>query len=218
MIDPVTLSTLDHPGTSWMRKARERYPRAWAPWTPEEDELLRYLVARGASPAEQESALGRGPGGVGSRRVALGLQAEDARLVRPRTRSRALNLPVPMMDWVPEWRDHLPEEKWVTETARLWGVDVEALQSALDELDLDAWTVFVLRYGLAGRCAYTPRAVAELLVLSVRAVARLQDEAERAIWESLLRRGKAPRVWGLEATLARRRTRARPPVLEPPVG
>ena len=216
MIDPVTLSPPDRAGTSWMRKARERYPRAWAPWTPEEDDLLRHLVARGASPAEQQSALGRGPGGVGSRRVALGLQAGEELLSRPRARSRAANLPVPMMDWVPEWRDHLPEVKWVTETARLWGVDVQVLQSAMDELDLDAWTVFVLRYGLAGRCAYTPRAVAELLVLSVRAVSRLQDEAERAIWEGLVRQGPEPRVWGLEPTLARRRPRARPLPPEPP--
>lgn len=204
MIEPTTAP--ERAITAWMQKARERFPRAYAPWTPEEDDLLRDLAARNASPPEMEAALGRGPGGLNSRLAALGLAPEAA---APRPRSRGCGLPVPQMDWVPEWRDHLPEQRWVKETARFWGVEPEALDQAMEALGLDAWTVFVLRYGLAGRCSYTVDGIADLLDLRCGEVARLQQEAEETVRRSLASRGQEPAMVSLEETLARRVRRRR---------
>ena len=191
--------------TTWMLRARQRYPHAWSPWTPEEDDLLRDLVGRQAPAEEVEATLGRGPGGIRVRRQALGLDPREA--PAPRRRPRPSSLPVPQMDWVPDWRDHLPEPRWVKETARFWGVTPEAVGNALEELDLEEWRVFVLRYGLSERCSYTLEAVAELLDVSRRAVAQLQKEAEQAVSDSLARQGQKPIELDLEETLARRPAR-----------
>jgi hypothetical protein len=190
--------------TAWMLRARQRYPRSWAPWTAEEDELLRALTARQASQEEQEAALGRGPGGLSSRRQILGL---EPRSPVPRRRARALNLPVPQMDWVPDWRDHLPERRWIGETARFWGVPAQALDNALEDLDLEEWMVFTLRYGLSERCSYTLEAVGELLDLAPRSVRLLQEQAEETVRRSLAEQGHELRACTLEETLARRRAR-----------
>ncbi len=190
--------------TAWMLRARQRYPRSWAPWTAEEDELLRTLTARQASQEEQETALGRGPGGLSARRQILGLEPRHS---APKRRPRAPNLPVPQMDWVPDWRDHLPERRWIGETARFWGVPAQALDNALEDLDLEEWMVFTLRYGLSERCSYTLEAVAELLDLGPKSVGLLQEHAEKTVRRSLVEQGHEPRAWTLEETLARRRGR-----------
>ncbi len=197
----------ERPLTTWMQKSRQRYPRAWCSWTAEEDDLLRALVGRQASQDEMQTALGRGPGGIRARRQVLGLESADAAPPRPRT--RACSLPVPQMDWVPDWRDHLPEPRWIKETAGLWGVSAQALSHALEDLDLEEWMVFVLRYGLAERCSYTLEAVAELLDVSRRSASLLQGQAEAAVRQSLQQQGQDPVEITLEETLARRPPRRR---------
>jgi len=192
--------------TAWMLRARQRYPRSWAAWTAEEDELLRALTARQASQEEQEAALGRGPGGLSARRQILGLEPRGQ---APAPRPRAARLPVPQMDWVPDWRDHLPEPRWIGETARFWGVSGQALDNALENLDLEEWMVFTLRYGLSERCSYTLEEVAELLDIGPRSVRLLQEQAEETVHRSLVEQGQQPRGWTLEETLARRRIRKR---------
>lgn len=192
--------------TAWMLRARQRFPRSWAAWTAEEDELLRVLSAREASEEELQAALGRGPGGIRARRQALGLEPRPS---APERRTSASRLPVPQMDWVPAWRDHLPEPRWIRETARFWGVPAQALDNAMEELDLEEWMVFTLRYGLSERCSYTLEAVAELLELGPRSVRLLQAQAEETVRRSLVEQGHEPRGCTLEETLARRAPRRR---------
>lgn len=188
---------MDRPLPDFMLRSREKYPRAWAPWTEEEDALLRELVGRSAGPDVLSEALGRGPGGIASRKISLGLERRHPRAGKP----------VPQMGWVPEWHDHLPEEDHVRETAGFWGVRPEALWAAMDGLSLDQWTVFVLRYGLSRRCSYTVEAVAELMALGVRAVAALQRSAEAAVLVGLRFWGERLESLSLDRTLARRRGR-----------
>lgn len=189
---------------AFMRKTREKYPRAWAPWSAEEDELLQALAARGAAPQELVEALGRGPGGIAARKVALGLEPPRQPLHRG-----SWGQPVPQMDWVPEWHDHMPEEPWVAETARFWGVGPDNLAAVLEELSLDQWTVFVLRYGLSRRCSYTVEAVAELLDTSRKKALALQHEAEEAVVAGLRGLGEALEEISLDETLKRQRRRRR---------
>jgi len=197
--------TEERPLTAWMRRSRQRFPRAWCSWTPEEDERLKTLVAEQASPEEVQAALGRGPGGICARRLTLGLDPGPGpgTAPPPRLRKRRGGLPVPQMDWVPDWREHLPESRWVKETARLWGVSAAALNRAMDELDLEEWMVFVLRYGLAERCSYTAEAVAELLDLNQGSVRVLQGQAESVVRRALEEQGQPPVEMTLEQTLAR---------------
>lgn len=200
----------DRPLTTWMRRSRQRFPRAWCSWTPDEDEQLQALVARKATSEEMQATLGRGPGGICARRLALGLEPGGG--TPPRHHRRRVCPPVPQMDWVPDWRDHLPQARWVKETARLWGVSVGALNRALDDLDLEEWMVFVLRYGLAERCSYTLEAVAELLDLSPASVGLFQGQAEATVRRVLEEQGEAAVEMTLDETLARcPPRRGRPP-------
>lgn len=187
----------ERPLPAFMLKTREKYPRAWAPWTEEEDALLRDLVSRGAEPSELGEALGRGPGGIAARKVTLGLEPPPPRA--------ACGLPVPQGDWVPEWHDHMPGEQWIEETARFWGVGPDSLHSVLEDLSLDEWTVFVLRYGFARRCSYTLEAVAEFLDADGEAVLSLQKRAERAVVAGLRDLGETVAPISLDETLSRRR-------------
>lgn len=193
----------ERPLPAFMLKTREKYPRAWAPWTAEEDALLCDLVARGAAPPALVEALGRGPGGIASRKVALGL--EPGRSPRP----ASCGLPVPQMDWVPEWQENTPGDPWVEETALFWGVRPGSLHAVIEDLSLDEWTVFVLRYGLSRRCSYTLDAVAELLDVDRKAVTSLQRSAEAAVVAGLRGLGESLDAISLDETLKRKRKRRR---------
>lgn len=191
------------PGT-WIDRARRRYPRSWSKWSAEDDEALRDLVDKGQTIEDMCAALGRGPGGVSSRLVTLGL-ASDANTAPIASRC---SLPVPQMDWVPPYLKQEVQTQWIEETAAFWQVSPAALQQAIASLELNQWLVFVLRYGLCRRCSYTLEAVAELLKVSVEEVANLQLEAERLVQLAMMNQGDKPIAATLDETLQRCITRA----------
>lgn len=197
------VATVEKRVPEYMLRAREKYPRAYTPWEEDDDRLLRSLAEQGLGLPEMVEALGRGPGGIRTRLVALGLV--EGETVRPA--ARQVGLPVPRGDWVPPWRSTDPNPRWVRETARYWGVSSESLDDALADLEEPEATVFSLCYGLPDRCAYTARAVGECLGLSAADARRLLERAEAEVVEALARTGETVAGLDLEATLARKRRR-----------
>lgn len=60
-------------GISSMEKAKQNHPRAYAPWSEDEDTELKTLHAAGRSTQEVADKLQRQPGAIRSRLVKLGL-------------------------------------------------------------------------------------------------------------------------------------------------
>jgi len=57
----------------WRESIKKRYPRAYLPWSPEEDDNLRAEYSKGQTVGEMCSNHQRQPGGIRSRLVKLGL-------------------------------------------------------------------------------------------------------------------------------------------------
>lgn len=55
-------------------KKRERYPRAYAPWVPEDDEELTFLFQQKLPTKELAKIFGRNPGAIRARIKKLGLE------------------------------------------------------------------------------------------------------------------------------------------------
>lgn len=193
--------------TPFVARARESYPNAFKAWSAEDIDRLTEMALREESLEVMSQELGRGPQGLLMKLKALGLVESyaDPAQIRPRGN---FGLPVPQADHVPSYRCKAPNPKWVRETARFWGVDPDHFKDALDELDDDEWTVFVLRYGLPDRCSYTVRAVADELDLDAETVLALQAEAETIVVKELRGRGQCVDQLDLESTLRRRHRRA----------
>lgn len=70
---------------SAMHRAKRLHPRAYEPWTPQEDAQLRGLVAIGRTSQEIAGTLQRQPGAIASRMERLGLSAakENQPLTQP---------------------------------------------------------------------------------------------------------------------------------------
>ena len=62
---------------SYIERAREKHPRAWARWTRDEDAQLRLLFDEGRRIAEMAQELGRHDGAIRSRLLKLELLTED---------------------------------------------------------------------------------------------------------------------------------------------
>ncbi len=186
--------------TSFMLRGRRRYPRAWEPWTAEEERQLTELYLGSRSLEEISQILGRGITGLTQRLTRLGLLGPKAVVVKQR---KPRLLPVPEADYLPSDVKISPDERWIEETAQVWGVEGYKLARALQQLDQRHWLVFVLRYGLAGRCSYSLKSVAELLGRGIGEIMRLQSEAESLLREALTSLECQPVMVTLRETLTR---------------
>ena len=186
--------------TSFMLRGRRRYPRAWEPWTAEEERQLTELYLGSRSLEEISQILGRGMTGITQRLTRLGLLGPKAVVVKQR---KPRLLPVPEADFLPSEVKLSPDERWIEETAQVWGVEGRKLAGALQQLDQRHWLVFVLRYGLAGRCSYSLNSVAKLLGKGIGEIMRLQAEAESLLRETLTRLECQPIMVTLRETLTR---------------
>ena len=191
---------------AYMVRGRRRYPRAWQPWTEEEEKVLLQMHVRQCSLQEISAALGRGEDGVRlrlERLKSLRLRQSAVQEEKPVKKRLLRFLPVPLMDYIPQDVSLTPDPRWLNETAQVWGVDGSVLDKALHNLDQTHWLVLVLRYGLAGRCAFTIEAIAKLLGKKQDLVAQLQVEAEERVREALAFYGSAPISVTLQETLSR---------------
>ncbi len=186
--------------TSFMLRGRRRYPRAWEPWTAEEERQLTDLYLGSRSLEEISQILGRGMTGITQRLTRLGLLGPKAVVVKQR---KPRLLPVPEADFLPSEVKLSPDERWIEETAQVWGVEGRKLAGALQQLDQRHWLVFVLRYGLAGRCSYSLKSVAKLLGQGIGEIMRLQTEAECLLREALTSLECQPIMVTLRETLTR---------------
>lgn len=191
---------------NFMERGRQRYPRAWQPWTKEEEDALWQFHVHQRSIQEISAALGRGEDGIRLRldRLKAAQARKNApRVVAPPKPPQIRFLPVPLMNYIPSDIQMTTDSRCLAETAQIWGVDEPLLERAIQNLDQTHWLVFVLRYGLVGRCAYTLEAVARLLGKKQAQVAVVQAEAEDRVREALAFYGSEPIRATLQETLAR---------------
>ncbi|MFC9689888.1 hypothetical protein ACFTSF_15190 [Kribbella sp. NPDC056951] len=67
--------------TRKIKAARRNHPKAFRPWTPEDEQLLTDMFRNGAGKDELIGALGRQEGGIATRLRGLGLLLDDQKLL-----------------------------------------------------------------------------------------------------------------------------------------
>ena len=171
----------------FIARARRRFPRAWCPWSPVEEQALRALFELGASIAQMSDHLGRGQGGIRSHLRAMGLDSAPEPY-----RRKTKEQPVPQMERVPQDWGWEPDLKCCRETAGFWNVSCGAFSRALNALDEVLRRIFVWRYGLSGRCCFSVEGIADALDVKPGRVSQLQALAENKMRLSLEAAGCNP--------------------------
>jgi hypothetical protein len=67
--------------TRRIERARKNHPKAFRQWTPDDEQLLIEMYNNGSTKEELVGALGRQEGGIATRLRALGLLADDQKLL-----------------------------------------------------------------------------------------------------------------------------------------
>ncbi len=67
--------------TRKIKAARRNHPKAFRPWTPEDEQLLMEMFRNGAGKEELVEALERQEGGIATRLRGLGLLPDDQKLL-----------------------------------------------------------------------------------------------------------------------------------------
>jgi hypothetical protein len=67
--------------TRRIERARKNHPNAFRQWTPDDEQLLIEMYNNGSTKEELVGALGRQEGGIATRLRALGLLADDQKLL-----------------------------------------------------------------------------------------------------------------------------------------
>ncbi len=156
----------------WIVARREKYPRSWERWTPEEDAFLLELKAAGRE-EEAPSLLKRGQGSIAMR------------LKRIYKDDNTYHFP--------DANPHLPEtypgdiitsdpdQEKLLHAATELGMETDLLTKALDCLSLELWLVFAMRSGILGTCARTVQNIAEFLGKSCEEIASAESHAINAL-------------------------------------
>ena len=166
-------------------KGRRRFPRAWQPWTSDEERLLRELHGKMLSLKNISKILGRGLNGIRLRLQRLHLLPRSDKYCRFFDELKPKFSPLPADDG--QILSGFSEEQisGIERTARSWEVNSAHLRLAVQSLDQIHWLVLSLHCRWSGQTAHTLEEIAELLGRSVPAVRQICFEAEETLRAAL---------------------------------
>lgn len=156
----------------WINARREKYPRSWERWTPEEDAFLLELKAAGRE-EEAPALLKRGQGSITMRLKRI--YKDDNSYYFPHANP---HLPE---TYPGEIKTTDPDQEKLQNAASELGMEADLLTKALDCLSLDLWLVFSMRSGILDSCARTIQNIAEYLGKSAEEIAIAEYHAVSAI-------------------------------------
>ena len=165
----------------YLSRGRRRFPRAWQPWTEEEETLLKELHGKMLSLNNISKILGRGLNGIRLRLQRLNLlsPAKDAwqalEYLKPNFS------PLPKICQFSAETPHANYVKWLTQTAQSWGVEKDNLHLAVKSLRQTHWLVLALHYGWTDQPQYELEDIAQLLGRSISAIRQICSEAEEIL-------------------------------------
>ncbi|MBQ7568430.1 hypothetical protein IJT17_06455 [bacterium] len=162
---------------SYIIRGRRRFPRAWQPWTSDEDRLLITLYSQLLSLDDISRTLGRGINGVRWRLQRLGILTRRV----PGDDEADLDcgtVPRPQAVFHPCRCLAVGDAPGLDKAAQEMGADRLVLDRAVQSLDQLHWLVWMLRRGWSGGKPCSLGDIAERLGRSAEFVKRVYHEAE----------------------------------------
>lgn len=174
-------AAFEHSWPPYSAKGRRRFPRAWQPWTPEEEQLLKELHGKMLSLSNISKILGRGLNGIRLRLQRLHLLPHSAALCRKADMQKPKFSPLPRMENQVILNCSEEQSLGIERTAQEWEADSVHLRLAVQSLDQIHWLVVSLYYGWAGQCVHRFEDIAALLGRSAASVRQICFEAEEIL-------------------------------------